>query len=335
VSGKTGVEFCDGASIRALLLAPLLRLAVRPLVDRWPITPRRLWLLRILMNARTTVIRPRRGALVQPVIFESFAAEWVDASPVAVTRDRVVLYLHGGGFVAGSPRSHRGLVSRLSERARGPVLSVDFRHPPEAPVETAVRDCVTAFEWLLDQGWRADQVVIAGDGTGGTLAFSTALRLRDAGKPLPGGLVAMSPWLDLTLSGGTITTNARRDPLMSLPFATRCVEVCAEDADLGDPRLSPVRAHASDLPPVLLQVGAGERLRGDSELMADRLMKASVPCTLQLWSRQVHGFQALAGLLPDSRRAIVAIGDFTRRVTPAAPAASTGRQPPRHARAVR
>lgn len=319
---KTGVESCDGASLRTLLLAPALRFVVRPLADRWPLTPRGLRLLRFLLNARTTFVRPRRGTLVQPVIFESFAAEWVDASPVAVTRERVVLYLHGGGFVAGSPRSHRGLVGRLSESARGPVLSLDFRHPPEAPVEVAIGDCVTAFEWLVEQGWGADQVVIAGDGTGGNLALSTALRLRDTGKPRPAGLVAMSAWLDLGLTSETITTNAWRDPLTSVPFATRCAEICAEDSDITDPMLSPVRARPDDLPPVLLQVATGERLRGDSELMAERLTKASVPCTLQLWSRQVSGFQAFAGLLPDARRAIASAGAFIRGVTTGAPAAA-------------
>lgn len=316
---KTEVEYCDRASVRAWLLAPLLRWTVRPLADRWAPNPRLLRLSRALLNARTVVLRPRRGALVQPVVYERFAAEWVDASPVAVTRERAVLYLHGGAFVMGSPRSHRGLVSRLSESAGGPVLSVDYRHPPEAPITTAVDDCANAYEWLLAQGWPADHIVVAGDGAGGNLAFSTVHRLRERKKPLPAGLVAMSGWFDLTLPADTITENERRDPLMSVPFATRCVERCVDDDhDAADPQLSPVFAKPDGLPPVLLQVGAEERLRGDSELMAERLMKAAVPCRLQLWRRQVHGFQALAGLLPDATRALAEVGAFIREVTTSA-----------------
>lgn len=326
---KSGVEYCDRASVRAWLLAPVLRYTVRPLADRWPLAPRRLRLLRALLDARTAVLRPRRGTLVQPVVYERFAAEWIDASPVTVIRARTVLYLHGGGFVAGSPRSHRGLVSRLSESAGGPILAVDYRHPPEAPVTTAIDDCVMAYEWLLREGWTADQIVIAGDGAGGNLAFSTAQRLRDDEKPIPAGLVAMSGWFDLTLPAAPAVDGAARDPLLPPAFAARCVEACVAGgggADPGEPWLSPVFARAEGLPPALLQVGADERLRGDSELMAERLTKAAVPCTLQLWRRQVHGFQALVGWLPDATRALAEIGAFVRERT--APGVRAGRRRP-------
>jgi epsilon-lactone hydrolase len=326
---KSGVEYCDRASVRAWLLAPVLRYTARPLADRWPFTPHPLRLLRMLLDARTAVLRPRRGTLVQPVVYERFAAEWIDASPVTVIRPRTVLYLHGGGFVAGSPRSHRGLVSRLSENAGGPILSVDYRHPPEAPVATAIDDCVRAYEWLLREGWAADQIVVAGDGAGGNLAFSTVQRLRDDEKPIPAGLVAMSGWFDLTMSADTIADDVSGDPLLSPVLAARCVNACVaggDDVDPGVPWLSPVFARPDGLPPTLLQVGADERLRGDSELMAERLRKASVPCTLQLWRRQVHGFQALVGWLPDATRALAEIGAFVREVT--APGLRGGRRRP-------
>lgn len=319
--GKTGVEFCDRTSVRARLLAASLACTLRPLADRWALTPRRLRLLRLLLNARTTVVRARRGTLVQPVLFGGFGGEWLDASAVAVTRERAVLYLHGGGFVAGSPRSHRGLVSRLSEQAGGPVLSVGYRHPPEAPVENATSDGVAAYEWLLGQGWPPERVVIAGDGAGGNLVFTTALRVRERGTPPPAGLVALSGWFDLTFGADTVTGNMWLDPVMSMRLATQCAQTCERNSaaglDLSDPRLSPVRARLDGLPPVLLQVGADERLRGDSELMAERLAKASVPCRLQLWKRQVHGFQTLAGLLPDAGRALAEAGAFIRDVTAA------------------
>jgi acetyl esterase/lipase len=312
-----------GTTPRALLLALSLRTVVRPIGGRWPLNPLGLQQFDLWDDVIiTSVLRVPRGTRVEPVRLPQCRAEWVRASRVH-TADHAMLYLHGGGFLCGSPRTHRGLVARLSAAADIPVLSVNYRHPPRVPILTAVDDCATAYRWLLEQGFSPERIVIAGDSAGGNLAFATPLHARALGLPRPAGVVALSPWLDLSLSGETYRTNARRDPFIPMHFLVRCARLLCDGRDPADPRFSPLFADLAGLPPVLLQVGSTEVFRSDSERMAFRLMRADVPCALQVWERQVHVFQAFAPMTRESRAAIREIGQFVRRVM--APAQSSGR----------
>lgn len=221
-----------------------------------------------------------------------------------------VLYLHGGGFVIGGVGTHRRCVSALSRTSRLPVLSVAYRQYPVADPAGSTADGLTAYRHLLDRG--ADRVVFAGDSAGGYLAFRVALAAREAGLPAPAGIVGFSPLLDWDCTAKLAHRNLRRDayiPGARLPLVLGMV------AAEPDPARSPVEADLRGLPPVLMQVAAGEFLRCDAEDMAARLTGAGVDCTLQIWQGQVHAFPVLAGLLPEATAALIEAGAFIQRVT--------------------
>jgi acetyl esterase/lipase len=263
---------------------------------------------------------------VRPVDFDGYRAEWVYADDVATTADEAqgaVLYFHGGAFVSCGVATHRHAVALISRSCQLPVLSVAYRQLPTVRLGGSVDDCLTAYQWLLDQGFDPSKVVFAGDSAGGHLAFATALAAAEQGLPQPAGIVAASPWLDFDSTGKLAHPNANRDayaPVSKLSKLTRLLL-----GDLADAaQRSPVNQDLTGLPPVLLIAAEGEMLRLDAEVMADRLAEADVPVTLQIWKGQVHAFPVLGDLLPESRAALKEIGAFVRRVIDPAHAATAG-----------
>jgi acetyl esterase/lipase len=293
---------------------------LRPLLSNWPLTSWGLLPLP-LIDIAAGLLPPLRGTRFERVDFDDGCpAEWTHAE--GARDDGVVLYFHGGAFLACGLATHRREVTRISAASGLPVLSVGYRQLPQVGLTGSVADCFAAYRWLLEQGFDPDRIILAGDSAGGHLAFSTALAARDAGLPLPAGIVALSPWLDLDATSKQAHPNAERDafaPVDRLPTLTRLL---VQDAEL-DRDLSPVNADLTGLPPTLIMTAESEMLRCDAELMADRLSAADVPCELQVWHGQVHAFPVLGNLLPESRAAIVEIGRFVRDVL--ANATTTGR----------
>lgn len=316
LSGSTAtVEARPGDSPPALLLAPILRRAT--------------WLLRRL-ECRADAGLPRLAylsdfylGLMQPappgtrlvdVPFDGFDAELVRA-PNA-TEDGVVLYFHGGAFFCCGLRSHRRMVSRISAASGMPVLNVGYRQLPTATLTQSVQDCLDAYRMLLDSGYSGDQVVFAGDSAGGYLAFAVALRAEAEGLPMPAGITAIAPWVDLECEHSLAHPNGLTDPYLPIRQIARLIPLLY--GGLTPPVDSLLDADLSGLPPTLIQVGSVEALLSDAELMTDRLARARVPVRLQIWQRQVHVFQALADLIPEGHAAIREIGDFMRSVVSSA-----------------
>lgn len=294
------------SGVRGLLRPGLTRVAKLPIDER--ALRRAASLDRLAGRAR-----PPKGTHCEPVRFDGFGAEWVHGPGVGRDRDRVILYLHGGGWICCGLNTHRRMVARFSAASGVPALSVDYRMIPAVPFEREVDDCVATYRWLLEErGVRASDVVVMGDSAGGHLTFSTALRARDEGLPMPAALVAISPMLDMDLTSKLAHANMRLDPSAPGPLLERLVEGFLSHLDLADPSVSPIRADLAGLPPVLLTAGSTELLYCDSELMARRLAEAGVPTTFQVWDRQVHVFQMFGPLLPESRAAIADLGSFVR-----------------------
>ncbi|WP_020668775.1 alpha/beta hydrolase [Amycolatopsis nigrescens] len=316
------IEHKGGASRGSKLLAVFLRVLVRPvlaLYARWPGLPWPFW----LVDRIAVVLRARRGTVREPVRLADCRAEWLRGPGVPETgASRAILYLHGGAFVCCGLCTHRRLVSSISAAGAAPVLAVDYRMLPAAPISSAVTDGVTGYRWLLDRGFSPDRIVIAGDSAGGYLAFVVALALLEKGLPRPAGIAALSPLTDLDPAGKAVHPNATRDPLFP-PGALEAIGELAErtrarvlvEGSPG-PLVSPVDEDLSALPPSLIQVGSTELLLPDAELMAERLAAAGVPARLQVWADQVHVFQAAADFLPQGREAIRDLGAFIREVTP-------------------
>lgn len=255
-------------------------------------------------------VRVPRDVTVATADANGVPAEWV-AVPGAAA-DRVVYYLHGGAYTTCSPRTHRALAAAIARASGARALLPDYRLAPEHVFPAAVDDAQTAYRWLLASGIAPERIVMAGDSAGGGLAVATAVALRDAGDPLPAGLVLLSPWTDLAATGVTMRTRARADPWLHADGVAPAGRIYLGDADPRSPLASPIYADLQGLPPMLIQVGDDEILLDDAIRLADRARASGVAVTLDIWPGMWHVFQAVLGYMPEPVRAIRKIGVFVR-----------------------
>ena len=219
--------------------------------------------------------------------------EWVGAPGTAPAR--TVLYFHGGGFVAGSPETHRPLVGRLVEASGVRAFSVKYRLAPECFFPAAVRDGIDAYRALLAKGVPASSIIMAGDEAGGGLAFSVTLAVRNAGLELPGGLLALSPWSDLSLSGPSMLNNRKSDTVLEWEMLFLCARHYLRKSNPCDTYASTVYAPLTNFPPVMVHAGAQEILRDDASRLGDRCADAQVPVSVEIYDGMGHLFQAEPG----------------------------------------
>ena len=237
-------------------------------------------------------------------------AEWL--RPPSATPGRVVLYLHGGGYVIGSPRSHRHLAAAIAGAAGASALLLDYRLAPEHPYPAAVEDATAAYRWLLDQAIAPERVVIAGDSAGGGLTVATLLALRGARVPLPAGGVCISPWVDLTCGGASYATKAEADPIVKRAGVEQMARAYLGATSPRDPLASPLFADLRGLPPLLIQVGSDEVLLDDAVELAARAKAAGVDATLETHERMIHVWHWFLPMLEKAETAVAAIGRFVR-----------------------
>jgi monoterpene epsilon-lactone hydrolase len=210
--------------------------------------------------------------------------------PPGVDDRRVLLYLHGGAYVAYSPRSHRELAARIGRAAGCAVLVPDYRLAPEHPYPAALEDALAALTWLRAQGRR---VALAGDSAGGGLALALSQRLRATGQPQAGGLALLSPWTDLAMTG-TSVQEVQDDPTLDVARLRGAGLSYAGSADPAAPELSPLHADLTGLPPMHIEVGSGEILLSDSTRLAESAASAGVAVTLEVGEGLPHVFQVFA-----------------------------------------
>lgn len=235
-------------------------------------------------------------------------AEWI--VPEEVCNGRVILYLHGGAYCLGSINSHRFLGGQLAELAKLKVLLIDYRLAPEHPLPAAVEDAVAAYRFLLEQGFAPDKITIGGDSAGGGLTIATLTALREAGEPMPGRAVCISPWVDLSGSGRSMETRRAADLMLSPELLARYAAYYLNGRDASDPVASPLFADLTGLPPLLILVGTEEILLDDARCLAEKATAAGVEVTLEVWQRMIHVWPALAMVIPEGRQALVRIGEF-------------------------
>ena len=249
------------------------------------------------------------------------AAEWIVAD--GADADRVILYLHGGVYLGGSPLTHRDLCARLSRASGARALAVDYRLCPEHPLAAGLEDAVTAYRWLLAQGIDPGRIVVAGDSAGGGLTFRTLVALREAGDPRTAGAVTISAWTDLTASGESYKTNRATDWLFggngagNAPAPEWTLGSLLGETELDAPEKSPLFAELHDLPPLLVMVSSAEMVLDDSVSIAERARAAGVDVTLDVWDDMIHIWPWFAHFLPEGRTAIEQIGAFVQEQTAA------------------
>ncbi len=230
------------------------------------------------------------------------AGEWVRHPQTPATAP-TLLYLHGGGYVACSPRTHRQITAAYARRGFH-VFVPDYRLAPEHPFPAALEDAVAAFRGLRERGMAANRLPVSGDSAGGGLSLALLLALRDAGEPGPPAGVLFSPWTDLAATGDSIRTNARREAMLYAGGSTRGGAFYLGSADPRTPLASPLYADMHGLPPLLIHVGDREILRDDSTRLAERARAAGVAVELRVWPVVPHVWQLAQHFVPEARASL-------------------------------
>jgi acetyl esterase/lipase len=265
-----------------------------------------------------------RRAMEQPEPWENLTAEPGDvdfveteaaglramwATPAGSTEDRVLLCMHGGGFISGSIATHRKLFGHLAKAAGVRALVFEYRLAPAHTHPAQVDDSTAVYRWLLDQGIRAEHIAFTGDSAGGGLSITTQLRAREQGLPLPAAAMPFSPWVDMEAAGDSYETNRDRDPFFFREsvrqFATMFL---GEGGDPRDPLASPLYAELAGLGPIYIQVGGDETLLDDARRLAEHATEAR----LDVFPGMLHTFQMAAGNAPEADEAIWRMAQWVR-----------------------
>lgn len=248
---------------------------------------------------------------MQTIEMEHFTMELLESKENA-NRDKIILQLHGGGYVGAMRNAYRMFAGLYNEVSHGmSVLTPDYRVAPEHPYPAALEDAITGYNWLLQQGWQEHEIVVAGDSAGGGLALALCMYLKNQNRKLPAGLICMSPWTDMTQSGASYDFNYERDPLFgntrdSLIYSKDYIQ----DEDPTNPYISPLYGNFSGFPPMLIQVGSYEMLLSDSELVAEKAKHAGCKVRLSVYEGMFHIFQMAMLMIPESKHAWQEIGRF-------------------------
>ena len=250
------------------------------------------------------------GVQIQPAKVRDLPAEWT--ATLDADRDRVILFLHGGGYVSGSLASHRHAVAQAGREAGTRTFALAYRLAPENPYPAALGDALAGYRFLLESGFAPERIALAGESAGGGLAVATALSLRERGMPLPGCLWLSSPWTDLALTGGSLDTKASVDPLISRAYLAELATAYLNGADPRDPLVSPIHADLTGLPPTLIQVGSAETLLDDALRLAGVAAAADVAVALEVWPHMIHAWHLFYPEVADGRRSLASAGRFIR-----------------------
>ena len=240
-------------------------------------------------------------------------AEWVTAEEASDSR--VVLYFHGGGYIIGSPRTHRAMMAHLSRDAASRVLALDYRLAPEHPFPAPVEDSVAAYRWLLAEGFDPARIALGGDSAGGGLTVAALVQIRYLGLPMPAAGVCVSPWVDMEGLGDSMETRAEADPMVNKENLMVSAKTYLGGADPRAPLAAPLYADLRGLPPILIQVGDAEVLLDDSTRLVGIAREAGVEVEMDVWDDMIHVWHIFAPILPEGKQAIKQAGDFIKKHT--------------------
>ena len=247
----------------------------------------------------------------EDIQLENFTMKWLERKVEPAT-DKVILQLHGGGYMGAVRNAYYVFAGLYNEVSKGcSVLTPDYRVAPEHPYPAALEDALASYQWLLKKGYLGDDIIVAGDSAGGGLAMCLCMYLKDRHMPMPCGLVCMSPWTDLTASGESYETNYTKDVLFgntreSLIYQNEYVQ----DADPMDAYISPLFGDFRGFPPMLIQVGGNEMLLSDSVEAAARAKQQNVKVRLSVYEGMFHVFQMAYLNIPESKKAWAEVGRF-------------------------
>jgi acetyl esterase/lipase len=281
------------------------------------------------LRRQFTYLTQRFGQVPQGTTFEStqvgpVKGEWVKVA--GASDSRLILYFHGGGYVSGSPQTHRPLIARLCQAAQSNAFCPAYRLAPDFAFPAGLRDGIDAYRYLLQNRIAPQSIVLAGDAAGGGLAFACLLAIRNAGLAMPAAAVAMSPWADLSLSGWSMLQNQKNDAALSWDLLFVAARHYLKKQNPADPYASPVFASFRDFPPIMVHAGSNEILRDDASRLGERAAEAGVPVSVEIYDGMQHVFQA-SPYVPEARVSLQRLGQFIKSRTAdgfAAQAAANG-----------
>ena len=263
------------------------------------------------LDSNTFLFRKPLRVKVKPITIDGIKGEWLSLRKSL--RNKAILYLHGGSFIAGSLKSHRSLAAHIGKVSETPVLLIDYRLAPENPFPAALEDAILAYKWLINKKQiNPEKVIIAGDSAGGTLTLSTLIKLRDEGLPLPAAGICLSPCTDLAITGESIKTKVDEEIMLTEFEMVEAVKLYMKDEDREHPVASPFYADLTGLPPLMFQTGTAELLLDDTVRFAEKAKKHGVQITVDLWEDMFHVFQIFGNLMPESKKALKRIGEYTK-----------------------
>ncbi|GCE09829.1 alpha/beta hydrolase [Dictyobacter aurantiacus] len=305
--------------------AQLMNLLVKQNVKRHFRRPVDVAEFRRRLNARQRVTVPTGWQVRIVEQRPGFCDEWIEplGSLQSSRPAPLLLYLHGGGYLACSPRSHRSLTVALAAQSGMRCLSLDYPLAPEHPFPAALEATIAVYQQFLADGEAPDRIVLAGDSAGGGLALATLLKLRELGEPLPAGAALFSPLTDLAGTGASLKTNEKSDAFF---FARMILDAGRYYLDgkveVTDPLASPLYADLSGLPPLLVHVSDSELLRDDSLRLIDRARQHGVSVESQIWRNLPHVWQIFTPFVPEARESIARTAAFLQTCVANVPVAN-------------
>lgn len=263
---------------------------------------------RAFLEKSASMFKIDKTVFYEQVNLDSVQGAWL--TPQGFTGKKVVLYIHGGGFIAGSINSHRDLVTRIANASNARALIIDYRLAPEHKFPAGLNDAFNSYKWLLNNRISPQDIVVAGDSAGGGLALSLLLLIKEKGIAMPGSAVFLSPWVDLECKGKSHLRNKEKDPMLSHDMLYSTAMFYADNGNLSNPLLSPLNGDLSGLCPMLIQVGSNEVLEDDAVMLAEKAQQSGVDAKLEIWEGMFHVWQYFARYLSEGREAIEKIGSF-------------------------
>lgn len=255
---------------------------------------------------------PPEGVAFQPVNMGGIPGTL--ATPDNVIGNRTLLYIHGGGYLTGSPSAYHGIAGHLAKMVGARVYLPDYRLAPEHPFPAPLEDVLASYRWLLGEVGGGRDIVFAGDSAGGAMVVTTMVKARNAGLDLPAGGVAISPWANLEMTGASYSSRDGIDPLCTREALVMMAHSALGTTRPNDPDVSPVFADVRALPPILVQIGESEVMLSDAMRLATHLAESRVRVSLEVWPEMFHVWPMFAGILPEGMQALESASTFLGRV---------------------
>jgi epsilon-lactone hydrolase len=266
---------------------------------------------RMLLEVSSKAFKIDKTIKCLPFKIDNIEAEKI--TPEDVSSDKTILFLHGGGYIAGSINSHRDIASRIAKQSKAEVVIIHYRLAPEHPHPAGIEDALTAYKWMLSQNLLPDKIALVGDSAGGGLTLALLHRIKTNKLPMPSAAVLMSPWTDLENKNNSILEREDRDPMFTKDMLDQTAALYAGDQGANLASISPINNDMTDFCPMLIHVGENEILLDDSIILAKKAEKAGVKVSIEIYDEMFHVFQYFARYLSIARDSIEKIGKFIQQ----------------------